>query len=92
MQSALATRQELPLYGWRSPELGTVRRVKLPEGDVNVYERGKGPALVFSHGWLANANLWRHRADTLAPFPLRRAGPAVWRPPSADERQLRRIS
>ena len=60
MQSALATRQELPPYGWRSPELGTVRRVKLPEGDVNVYERGKGPALVFSHGWLANANLWRH--------------------------------
>lgn len=66
MQSALATQQELPLYGWRSPELGTARRVELPEGGVNVYERGKGPALLFSHGWLANANLWRHVVPILS--------------------------
>jgi pimeloyl-ACP methyl ester carboxylesterase len=51
---------------WRSPLLGDARYVELPAGRIDVFERGAGPALVFAHGWLANANLWRHVIDRLA--------------------------
>jgi pimeloyl-ACP methyl ester carboxylesterase len=51
---------------WRSELLGTARTVELPHGRVECFERGSGPAIVFSHGWLANANLWRTVVDELA--------------------------
>jgi pimeloyl-ACP methyl ester carboxylesterase len=51
---------------WRSRLLGEPKRTDLPCGPVDYYERGHGPALVFVHGWLANANLWRHVIDALA--------------------------
>lgn len=66
MRSALATETEIPLYGWRSPELGKAHSVDLPQGKVTIYERGRGPVLFFSHGWLANANLWRHLVPILS--------------------------
>jgi pimeloyl-ACP methyl ester carboxylesterase len=44
---------------WRSPLLGTARHVHLDGGELEYFERGEGPVLVFAHGWLANANLWR---------------------------------
>jgi pimeloyl-ACP methyl ester carboxylesterase len=44
---------------WRSHELGEVREVELGHGTVRYYERGSGPPLVFAHGLLVNANLWR---------------------------------
>jgi pimeloyl-ACP methyl ester carboxylesterase len=44
---------------WRSPELGTPREVEVPGGRIRVFERGEGPPVVFAHGLLVNANLWR---------------------------------
>ena len=40
-------------------------RWSLPSGALDYFERGEGPALLFSHGWLANANLWRKVVDHL---------------------------
>jgi pimeloyl-ACP methyl ester carboxylesterase len=44
---------------WRSPDLGRRRELDLPQGRINVFESGTGPAIVFVHGLLVNANLWR---------------------------------
>jgi pimeloyl-ACP methyl ester carboxylesterase len=44
---------------WRSPALGEAREVDLPQGTVRYFERGSGPPIVFVHGLLVNANLWR---------------------------------
>lgn len=46
-------------HRWRSAQLGEARSVEVSGGTIEYFERGDGPALVFSHGWLANANLWR---------------------------------
>jgi pimeloyl-ACP methyl ester carboxylesterase len=51
---------------WRSPLLGEVGRVKVAAGEIECFQRGDGPPLVFAHGWLANANLWRQVVDRLA--------------------------
>ncbi|OBK45279.1 hypothetical protein A5655_00515 [Mycobacterium sp. 1081908.1] len=51
---------------WRSALLGEAHHVELPAGRIDFFERGAGPALVFAHGWLANANLWRNVIDRLA--------------------------
>ena len=48
-----------PDYSWRSPDLGVERTVEIAHGRVSYFARGQGPVLVFAHGWLANANLWR---------------------------------
>jgi pimeloyl-ACP methyl ester carboxylesterase len=53
-------------HRWRSPLLGEVERVPVSGGDVECFQRGEGPVLVFAHGWLANANLWRDVIDRLA--------------------------
>jgi pimeloyl-ACP methyl ester carboxylesterase len=50
---------------WRSGRLGEARSVEVPGGAIEYFERGDGPMLVFSHGWLANANLWRKVVDLL---------------------------
>ncbi len=52
--------------GARSPLLGDALRLELETGSLGCFRRGEGPALVFSHGWLANANLWRNVVDALA--------------------------
>ncbi|HEY1360348.1 MAG TPA: alpha/beta hydrolase [Thermoleophilaceae bacterium] len=44
---------------WRDPALGTPRDLELPQGKLRVFEAGSGPPLVFVHGLLVNANLWR---------------------------------
>lgn len=46
---------------WRAPELGPKREIQLPQGYVHYYERGRpdASAVVFIHGWLTNANIWR---------------------------------
>jgi pimeloyl-ACP methyl ester carboxylesterase len=51
---------------WRSPLLGDRREIELAGGRLEYFERGDGPVLVFAHGWLANANLWRDVVDRLA--------------------------
>jgi pimeloyl-ACP methyl ester carboxylesterase len=50
----------------RSPLLGEPRRLPTRAGEIEAFERGQGPPLVFAHGWLANANLWRGVVDRLA--------------------------
>jgi pimeloyl-ACP methyl ester carboxylesterase len=52
-------------HRYRSPLLGEPRRLDLPQGGVDAFVRGGGPPLVFAHGWLANANLWRSVVDRL---------------------------
>jgi pimeloyl-ACP methyl ester carboxylesterase len=51
---------------WRSTLLGEAKRLKLAAGDLEYFERGSGPTIVFAHGWLANANLWRSVVEALA--------------------------
>ncbi|MFF0492999.1 alpha/beta fold hydrolase [Nocardia sp. NPDC004068] len=42
-----------------SPELGPAHQVELPGGRVNYHETGSGAPVVFVHGLLVNADLWR---------------------------------
>lgn len=44
---------------WRDPALGSAREVDLPQGRVQYFEAGRGAPIVFVHGLLVNANLWR---------------------------------
>ena len=44
---------------WRAESLGPVRELALPQGAVRYLSIGSGPAIVFVHGALVNANLWR---------------------------------
>jgi len=44
---------------WRAESLGPVRELELPQGAVRYLSVGSGPAIVFVHGALVNANLWR---------------------------------
>ena len=50
----------------RSALLGESIQLSLAQGSVEAFTRGEGPPLVFVHGWLANANLWRKVVDVLA--------------------------
>jgi pimeloyl-ACP methyl ester carboxylesterase len=53
-------------HRYRSPLLGESSRLQLAQGDIEVFSRGAGPPVVFAHGWLSNANLWRGVIDRLA--------------------------
>jgi pimeloyl-ACP methyl ester carboxylesterase len=45
---------------WRSPDLGPARTLELGGGRrIRAHVTGNGPAIVFVHGALVNANLWR---------------------------------
>ncbi len=55
-----------PAYQWRAEALGIEEEVSLSKGRLRYFRRGEGPAVVFAHGWLANANLWRKVIDRLA--------------------------
>jgi len=50
----------------RSEALGQVREINLPSATVRYRERGQGPAIVFVHGLLVNADLWRHMTPALS--------------------------
>jgi pimeloyl-ACP methyl ester carboxylesterase len=52
-------------HRWRSDLLGEAHSLELSGGTLDYFERGEGPSLLFSHGWLANANLWRKVVDIL---------------------------
>lgn len=53
---------------WRSPALGERKVLELSGGRRLAYfEAGKGPTIVFVHGLLVNANLWRKLVERLAP-------------------------
>jgi pimeloyl-ACP methyl ester carboxylesterase len=46
--------------------LGPTREVELPEGRIRYHERGEGSPIVFVHGIVANADVWRHVVPGLA--------------------------
>jgi pimeloyl-ACP methyl ester carboxylesterase len=52
---------------WRSPILGKPAELDLPGGRLRCFEAGDGSPIVFVHGILTNANLWRKVVDRLAP-------------------------
>jgi len=51
---------------WRSPALGEARELELNGVRIRAHERGEGPPIVFVHGALVNANLWRKVIERLA--------------------------
>lgn len=52
---------------WRDPALGTAKEVELAQGRVRYFEAGAGEPIVFVHGLLVNANLYRKVVPRLAP-------------------------
>jgi pimeloyl-ACP methyl ester carboxylesterase len=44
---------------WRAESLGAEHELALRQGTVRYFSVGSGPAIVFVHGALVNANLWR---------------------------------
>jgi pimeloyl-ACP methyl ester carboxylesterase len=44
---------------WRDPALGPALELELPGARIRYHDVGEGPVLVFVHGFLVNANLWR---------------------------------
>ncbi|GII28410.1 alpha/beta fold hydrolase [Planotetraspora mira] len=61
--------------GMLDPALGTGKTVALPSGRVAYTERGAGPPVVFVHGLLVNANLWRKVVPAVADAGLRCIAP-----------------
>ncbi|GLY37313.1 alpha/beta hydrolase [Amycolatopsis sp. NBRC 101858] len=59
----------------RSESLGQERRVRLPAGEVRYFERGAGAPVVFVHGVLTNAELWRKVVPDVAAAGLRCLAP-----------------
>jgi pimeloyl-ACP methyl ester carboxylesterase len=53
-------------HRWRSPALGERKTLELDAGRIEYFDRGAGPVVIFAHGWLANANLWRKVVEQLA--------------------------
>lgn len=51
---------------WRSELLGQSTILELEQGRLECFTRGQGPPVVFCHGWLANANLWRDVVERMA--------------------------
>ncbi|MFI1913634.1 alpha/beta fold hydrolase [Nocardia sp. NPDC020380] len=51
---------------WRDTALGTRQTVTLPQGALDVFHSGTGEPVVFLHGVLSNANLWRGVIPPLA--------------------------
>jgi len=52
--------------GWRAEALGPPRAVEVEHGTVACHDRGTGRPLVFVHGALVNANLWRKVVEPLS--------------------------
>lgn len=50
----------------RSPTLGVAREIELAGGTIRYFETGDGPPVVFVHGLLVNADLWRKVVPTVA--------------------------
>ncbi|HZV74363.1 MAG TPA: alpha/beta hydrolase [Conexibacter sp.] len=53
---------------WRAEDLGPARTLEVDGGRVRVHVSGDGPAVVFVHGVLVNANLWRKVVPRLDGF------------------------
>jgi pimeloyl-ACP methyl ester carboxylesterase len=54
---------------WRAPQLGSARTIDLDGGrSIRAHATGEGPPIVFVHGVLVNANLWRNVVPRLEGF------------------------
>jgi pimeloyl-ACP methyl ester carboxylesterase len=54
---------------WRAPQLGPARTIDLDGGRrIRAHATGEGPPIVFVHGVLVNANLWRNVVPRLEGF------------------------
>ena len=58
-----------------SNSLGPPRTVRLPDGVIEYREVGQGPAVVFVHGLLVNADLWRNVVPIVAAAGFRCVAP-----------------
>jgi len=74
-----------------SANLGTAHTIDLPSGRIAYRERGDGPPVVFVHGILVNADIWRNVVPTVADAGYRCISPdwplgahTVPMPPSTD--------
>jgi pimeloyl-ACP methyl ester carboxylesterase len=52
---------------WRDPALGTATEVETSGGTLRAFSAGSGEPIVFVHGALVNANLWRKVVPLLSP-------------------------
>jgi pimeloyl-ACP methyl ester carboxylesterase len=52
---------------WRDPALGEPTEVETNGGTMRVFSAGSGEPIVFAHGALVNANLWRKVVPRLSP-------------------------
>ena len=52
---------------WRDPALGEPTEIETSGGTMRVFSAGSGEPIVFAHGALVNANLWRKVVPRLAP-------------------------
>ena len=43
-----------------------MEELQIGRSRLQYFRRGDGPSIVFAHGWLSNANLWRKVVDALA--------------------------
>jgi pimeloyl-ACP methyl ester carboxylesterase len=59
----------------RSEALGIIREVTLPAGRIRYRDLGEGPPVVFVHGLLVNADLWRAVVPEVAEAGLRCIAP-----------------
>jgi pimeloyl-ACP methyl ester carboxylesterase len=53
---------------WRAPQLGPARTIDLGGRRIRAHATGEGPPIVFVHGALVNANLWRKVLPRLEGF------------------------
>ena len=53
-------------FAWRDERLGKRRRIDLSSGPLEYHDVGSGPVVVFVHGYLVNANIWRKLVPLLA--------------------------
>jgi pimeloyl-ACP methyl ester carboxylesterase len=51
---------------WRDTALGRRGELDLPQGRLRYFEAGAGEPIVFVHGYLVNANIWRKVVPPLA--------------------------
>jgi pimeloyl-ACP methyl ester carboxylesterase len=61
-------REMIDAASWRAEELGPAQSLDLGEGRIRAHVTGEGPPVVFAHGALVNANLWRKVVPRLDGF------------------------
>lgn len=66
LSSTSKARAAIQRRSWRSEALGDAKQLESPRGRLSYHESGSGPPVVFVHGAMVNANLWRKVVPSLA--------------------------